>query len=393
VRPSKRLDSIGFSVIRKVFERASALERSGRSIVHMEVGRPDFDTPEHIKQAAKEALDRGMVHYTSNYGLLELREAIAAKLEQDNGLSYAADGEILVTIGVAEALYLAITGWSDPGDRIVVFEPTWANYVNAPVMLGLSVERVPLRLVEPVRFDLERLEDHISPRTRLILLASPQNPTGAMLHQDDLEAIAAIALRRDLVVISDEIYEKIVYDGNRHVSIASLPGMRERTLVLNGFSKAYSMTGWRLGYVAASRELLAPLLRAHQNLVTCACSFGQVGAIAALRGSQDCVATMVAEFRRRRDRVVSRLNEMPHVSCAMPPGAFYAFPDVSSFPLPSDELAWYLLEEAGVAVVPGEAFGEGGRGHLRISFACAYDDLVDGLDRMAEALLKLKDQA
>ncbi len=391
IAEAKRMHGILFSGIRAIFERAAQLERSGRDIIHMEIGRPDFDTPEHIKAAAYEALRLGKVHYTSNYGLLELRQAIAAKLERDNGLIYDPENELLVTVGLSEAVHLAICAFVDPGEEIIVFEPTWINYEYVPAMLGVSVEVVPLKWTDHFQLNLSELERHIKPNTRMIVVISPHNPTGSVFEINELIGIAELAKRHNLIVLSDEIYEKITYDGFKHISIASLSGMRERSIVLNGFSKSYSMTGWRLGYIAASADLLMPQLRAHQYLTTCACSFGQAGAIAALNGPQDCVNAMVAEFQRRRNMVVKELNNIPGVLCHMPRGAFYAFADVSAYKLSSEEIAWHLLEVADVALVPGEAFGFAGRGYLRLSFANSYEHLAEGVARVSSALNELRD--
>ena len=326
-----RLKGVPFSGIRAIFERASKLEKAGRTVIHMELGRPDFDTPAHIKTAAEEALQQGQVHYTSNYGLIELRQAIAAKLQRDNGLNYDSKDEVLVTVGVAEAVYLAMAAYLEAGDEVIVPEPSWVNYLRVPSLLDARVVSVPLLDHGDFGLDVAKLERQINPRTRMLVIISPHNPTGGMLEPAHLEALATVAQKHNLLVLSDEIYEKITYDGHRHVSIASLPGMRERTILLNGFSKAYSMTGWRLGYAATTRALMKPLVRVHQYLNACACSFAQAGAVEALNGPQDCVEQMVAEFQRRRDIVVDQLNAIPGVTCKLPAGAFYVFADVSSY--------------------------------------------------------------
>ncbi len=385
---AKRMSSVPFSGIRRIFDEASRLEQSGSDIVHLEIGRPDFDTPAHIKQAAKTALDQGQVHYTANAGTLALRRAIADKLKKDNSLEYDAESEIIVTVGASEAVYLAVLAFLNPGDEILAPSIGWINYFAVPGMASASLVTYPVREAMGFKIQATGIKAAITPRTKMLILSSPSNPTGAVVDEQDLQQIARVAREHNLLVLSDEIYEKIIYDA-KHVSLASLPGMRERTIVVNGFSKAFSMTGWRLGYAAAPRELAAPMLRAHQYIVTSAVSFAQAGAVAALLGPQDCVAEMTAEFRRRRDLLIPSLNAIAGVSCVWPSGAFYAFPNVRSFGLSSEELTWHLLREAKVAVVPGSVFGPGGEGHLRISFANSYENIKKALERLAEVLGKM----
>lgn len=384
-----RLKSVPFSGIRRIMAEAGKLEKDGASVVHLEIGRPDFDTPVHIKEAAKAALDRGDVHYTPNLGTIGLRQAIARKLKSDNGLEYDPESEILVTVGASEAVFLAAAAFLNPGDGLLVPDLGWVNYYSVPGIVGARLETFQVREQASFRPEAAAVAAAVTPSTRVIVLCSPGNPTGAVLNAQGLEGIARLAQERDLLVMADEIYEKLVYDGARHVSIASLPGMRQRTLVINGFSKAYSMTGWRLGYVAGPKELVAAMVRVHQNLTTCAVSFAQAGAVAALDGPQDCVVSMVAEFQRRRNMLVEALNKMPGITCAMPEGAFYVFPNVRAFGMTSEDLAMYLLREAHIAVVAGTSFGPGGEGYLRISYANSYDQIQEGMQRMATALKRL----
>ena len=390
INEATRTKSVPFSGIRRIFNEAMRLEQSGRNIIHLEIGRPDFDTPAHIKNAATLALDRGDVHYTANAGTAPLRRAIARKLHTDNQLAYDPESEIIVTIGASEAVFLAMTAFLNPGDEVLAPALGWINYYTVPALLTAPVTTYPVLAENGFRLRAIDLEHAITSRTKMLILVSPGNPTGAVLERDDLHAIADIAQRRNLLVLSDEIYEKIIYDDARHISIASLPGMRERTVVVNGLSKAYSMTGWRLGYVAAARELTSPMLKVHQYVTTSAVSFAQAGAVAALEGSQECVATMVAEFKRRRDLLVPALNRMPGVTCQMPRGAFYVFPDVRAFGMSSEDLTWYLLREAGVAVVQGSTFGVQGEGYLRLSFANTYEKIQEAIQRLGDAFAKLK---
>jgi len=389
-KPAERMGAIPFSGIRRIFEAASRLEADGRDIVHLNIGRPDFDTPTHIKQAAKAALDAGRVHYTSNYGELALRRAIATKLRVDNGLQYEPETEILVTSGVSEAIAIAILGFLTPGDEILVPAPAYLNYFHCATLAGAVPIPVPLRQKNDFQLDAQDVLDRITPRTRMLAVVTPQNPTGSVCPASVLDQLAEVARSSDLIVLADEIYEKLVYGGLEHASIAALPGMRERTITLNGFSKAYSMTGWRIGYAAAPRPVIDVLVRIVQYTTVCANSFAQAGALAALDGPQEPVNTMRDEFDRRRRLVIDRLSAIPGLTSAQLQGAFYAFPDVSAFGLDDSALADRLLQDHGVAVVPGSAFGPGGEGHLRLSYATEYGRLAAGLDRLAEGLAALR---
>jgi aminotransferase len=385
-RAAKRMDAIPFSGIRRIFETAAALEAQGRDIVHLTVGRPDFDTPAHIKLAAQLALDRGLVHYTSNYGLPELRRAIAAKLSSDNGLFYDAEREVLVTHGASQAIATALQGFTGPGDEVLVPSPAYLNYFHCATLAGATAVPVPLRQKNDFQIDPQDVLDRITPNTRMLVVTTPHNPTGSVCSPDVLQQLARIAVERDLLVLSDEIYEKLVYDGLEHCSIAGFPGMKERTFTINGLAKAYSMTGWRVGYVAGPEEMIDVLVRIVQYTTVCPTSFAQAGAVAALEGPQEPVAKMRAEFDRRRQLVVERLGAIPGITSARLRGAFYAFPDISAFGVSDDELCDRLLSEAGVAVVPGSAFGPGGEGHIRISYATDHARLTIGLDRLVRGL-------
>ncbi|MDQ7841368.1 MAG: pyridoxal phosphate-dependent aminotransferase [bacterium] len=389
---ARRLQGVPPSGIRRIFEMARQLEARGVDVIHLELGRPDFDTPAHIKEAAKASLDRGEVHYTSNYGTPALCQAIANKLARDNGLTYDPSGEIVTTVGAGEAIFLVLAAYLNPDDEVLVLDPGWLNYAQVPAMLGATAVPVPLAESDAYALHPDILEARITPRTRGLILNSPHNPTGVGLSRDTLEAVARMVERHGLWVISDEIYEHITYDGFRHTSFASLPGMRDRTFLVNGCSKAYSMTGWRIGYVAAPRRLIAPILKVHQYLITCATSFAQAGAAAALSGPQQCVADMTSEFARRREALLAALAEIPGVSCVRPHGAFYLFPNVRVYGLAADAMAEYLLQHAGVAVVPGSAFGAEGEGHVRVSYCTALERVVEGGRRIARALADLAAQ-
>lgn len=386
---ARRMGAIPFSGIRKVFQAAVALEREGKDVIHLEMGRPDFDTPGHIKEAAKQALDEGVVHYTSNYGTPELREAIAEKLLKENGIQVDPENEVIVTVGANEAILLTMLALLDPGDEVLIPDPVWLHYFYCAQLAEAKPVHVPLREENKFQIDPSDLERAITPKAKMIVVNSPHNPTGAMLGVETLEAIAQIAIENDLLVLSDEIYEKIIYDGVQHHSMASLPGMADRTLTVNGFSKAYSMTGWRLGYVAARKNLIDSLIRVHQYSVTCATSFAQRGAVAAYRGSQDNVRDMVSEFGRRRKFLVEALEGIEGVSCVRPEGAFYVFPSVRGLGVSDEKLANYLLQEANVALVPGSAFGEYGQGYVRLSYANSYRNIEMAMERIEKALRNL----
>ena len=389
IKTASRMDKMAPSGIRKVNEKALAMERAGEKVIHFEIGRPDFDTPEYIKQAAIKSLEAGDVFYTSNYGTMALREAIAAKLRRENHIDYKAS-EILVTAGLSEAVFAVLACILEEGDEILVPDPVWMNYVNVPTMLGARAVTYTLAEENNYQMDLDEVRAKITPRTRAVVIVTPNNPTGGVLSEETLKGLAELAIQHDLAVISDEVYERLIYDDARHISIASLPGMKERTFTLNGMSKAYSMTGWRLGYVAAPEELIAVLNKFHQHNTTCAVSFGQSAAVVALNEEGDEVRKMVKEYARRRDYAVEAINKIPGLSCLKPTGAFYIFINCKKLGKSSQELADYLLEEAKIALVPGSVFGKGGEGYLRMSFANSYENIVEGVKRMEDAVLALQ---
>ncbi len=388
-----RMAAFAGSGIRRVFDAAAVLEREGTSIAHLEIGRPDFDTPAHIKTGAIEALQAGRVHYTPNAGILELRQAVSEKLARDTGLHVDPERGVVVTVGAKESVFMCLYGLLDPADEILVPTPIWPDYLDTTKVVGAVPVQVPLRPERGYQLDANDLEAAISPRTKALVVHSPHNPTGAVCDEATLRAVADVAVRRDLIVISDEIYEKLIYGGAVHASIETLPGMFERTVTINGFSKAYSMTGWRLGYVVGPPALIAPLLKVHQCTTTCASSFVQWGGVAAYRGDQTCVADMVREFDRRRRLVVEALRRIPGVGLVEPRGAFYVFPDVRSFGMSDPDLADYLLREARVATVPGSTFGQSGTGHLRLSYAAGYEVLTGAMERLTRAVSALPSTA
>ena len=384
-----RMDRMAPSGIRKVNEKALAMERAGEKVLHFEIGRPDFDTPEYIKKAADQAIEEGKVHYTSNFGLMELRQAIAEKLKRENHVDYKA-AEVLVTVGLSEAVFAVLAALLDEGDELLVPDPVWLNYINVPNLLGAKAVTYSLKEDNGYQMDLDEVRSKITPKTRGIVIVTPNNPTGGVLEEDVLKELAEIAKANDLMVIADEIYERLVYDGAKHVSIASLPGMKERTFTMNGMSKAYAMDGWRLGYVAAPEEYITVMNKFHQHNTTCAPNFVQVAGIAALTQEKDEVQKMVAEYQRRRDYAVQAINAIDGISCLCPKGAFYIFINCKQLGKTSAELSQYFLEQAKIALVPGDVFGPGGEGYLRMSFAASYESIVEGCERLKAAVEQMR---
>lgn len=376
-----RMGSIGTESAFEVSARARALEAKGRSIVHLQIGEPDFDTPAHVREAAKRALDEGATHYAPFPGIPALREAIAADVTRRKGVA-ADPSQVFVTVGGKGVMLYAILGLVDPGDEVLVPDPGYPIYESLTRFVGATPVPIPIRMENDFRLDVDELASLITPRTRVLFLNSPANPTGGVLTRDDLVRIAAIASEHDLWVVSDEIYGRILYDGHEHVSIASLPGMAERTIILDGFSKTFAMTGWRLGYAVVPEALIPTYGQLVINTISCAPTFAQVGAVAALTGPQDDVDAMLTEFRARRDLVVDGLNAIPGIRCATPVGAFYAFPSVAGTGLSGHDLADRLLYEAGVCVLPGTAFGGVGTDHIRVSYANSRENLTEALGRI-----------
>ncbi len=377
---ASRMARLGTESAFEVLARAKALERQGREIIHLEIGEPDFDTPTHIKDAAKDALDAGATHYGPSAGLPELREAIAKHISETRAIDVTPD-EVVVTPGAKPIMFFTIMALAGEGDEVIYPNPGFPIYESVINFVGGVPVPIPLREENGFGFDLGLFERAVSPRTRLIIINSPQNPTGGVLDRGQLERIAAIASARRIPVLTDEIYRDFLYDGE-FVSITGMPGMRDLTILLDGFSKSFAMTGWRLGYGVMPRDLAEHVTRLMVNSASCTASFVQLAGIAALQGDQTPVSRMVAAFKRRRDLFVDGLNTLPGVRCARPRGAFYAFPNVAGTGRRSAEVAQRLLDEAGVAALAGTAFGEHGEGYLRFSYANSEANLAKALDRM-----------
>jgi aspartate aminotransferase len=373
-----------------MYDKASALMAEGRELIHLEVGRPNFDTPVHIKEATKKALDDGVVHYGAFPGDLALREAISARLKTYNGLNASTD-EILVTNGLTHAAYAVFTAALDPGDEVILLEPYYPQHIGKIELAGGKVVTAPLDARNGFRLDPEAIEQRITDRTRMIAIVNPANPTGRVFRQDELQGLADLAIKHDLLVSSDEVYDQIVYDDNRHISIASLPGMWERTFSMFALTKAYAMDGWRLGYVACPKKFIPALMQVTVNDVAHVNVFIQHGARAAIAGPQDAFHEMLAEDDRRRRLVCDRLNAIDGIVCPLPQGTIYAFPDVRAFGKPSKQIAEELLEETGVVTEDGAFYGAAGEGHLRVCFGSEpYDVLEEALDRIRGYFEKLR---
>lgn len=366
-----------------VSDAARRLTAAGHDVVDLGGGDPDFPTPAHIVQAAAEAMEAGFTHYVASNGIPPLRKAIAAKLQRDNGLEYDLNREIIVTPGGKAALAISLLALVGGGDEVLILDPGWVSYAPATQLADATPVQVPLSPDDNWTITADRLRRYVTPRTRVLIFNSPNNPTGRVATPAELAAVATVAQEHDLTVISDEIYEKLLYDGRTHTSIASLPGMQARTIIVNGFSKPYAMTGWRLGYVAAPRDLVAQIATVHSHTATCATSFAQVGGAAAYDGPQACIAEMNAAYDRRRRMVSEGLSAVPGITCPLPEGAFYAFADIRGTGLSATEFAQRLLESQYVAVTPGDAFGPAGAGYIRLSVANSDAMLAKAVERIA----------
>lgn len=378
---AERMKRIKPSGTMSMAEKARRMEKGGRKIYHLDIGEPDFDTPEHIKEAAFEAMRRGFTHYTSSRGIMELREAISDDLKR-RGVEADPEKEIIVTPGAKHAIYCACLATLNPGDEVLVLAPTWPTHFQCVEIAEARPIEVPCG--ETYSLDEEALKERLTPNSRMILVCSPNNPTGGVLTIEEIRVIADLARDHDLLVLSDEIYDRIVYDSLEIRSIASLEGMKERTIVINGFSKTYAMTGWRLGYAYANKDIIEAMDRIQQSTTTCPASFVQKAGVAALKGPQDFVEEMIKEYDRRRRFIVDELNKIPGVSCVMPKGAFYVFPDFSSLKVPSFELSERLLVEKGISTTPGSEFGASGEGHLRLSYATSIETIGEAFKKVYE---------
>ncbi|RBI59544.1 pyridoxal phosphate-dependent aminotransferase [halophilic archaeon] len=373
------MNQIPFSGIREIFEECDRIEETGTDVVHLEIGRPDFDTPDEIKEAGRQALSDGHVHYTSNYGIEPLRTALSNKFLDENDIDYDPESEIVVTTGATEAVLVTLLALIEEGDEVLTPDPCW-TYPSSIRMAGGTPITYELDPEDGFTPDMSSIKENVSDRTKLLILNSPHNPTGGVIDQESLDEIRDFVVDNDLLLMSDEIYEKIRYDSHQHLSPAAEDDLFPRTITINGFSKAYSMTGWRLGYLAAPSELIDPIIRVRQYTTTCAPSISQYAGIRALEG--DLHTSMVDAFARRRDRVMERIEAIPGMSCPTPTGAFYAFPTTPKGIADEREFVWSLLQDEGVALVPGSVFGDSGRGRFRIAYSNSLGRIDEAFDRI-----------
>jgi aspartate/methionine/tyrosine aminotransferase len=385
---SERMSRLGTETAFDVLVRAKQLQAEGRSIIHLEIGEPDFDTPENIVDSAIQALKNGAHHYGPSAGLPELRKAIAEDVSKRRGVTVK-PSEVVVTPGAKPVIFFAALAMLDPGDEAIYPNPGFPIYESMINYVGAKAVPVPLREDRNWSLDIDELAHSLTPKTKLVILNSPHNPTGGVIPAEDLHRIAELALRYDFMILSDEIYSRVLYSGDYH-SIFSLPGMKERTILLDGFSKIYAMTGWRLGYGIMREDLAVHVCKLQTNATSCTATFSQLAGVEALTGDQSKPEEMVEEFRKRRDLMVKGLNEIPGMSCKTPDGAFYVFPNVRKLGLPSKKLADLLLEEAGVACLSGTAFGAWGEGYIRFSYANSQENLREALKRVKALVVNSK---
>ncbi len=388
IKFAERMSRLGTESAFEVLAKAKALEAKGKDMVHLEIGEPDFDTPDNIREAGAKAIWDGYTHYSAAQGIPELRKTIAEIVGKEKGLDVKPE-EVVVTPGAKPIMFFSILALVDEGDEVIYPNPGFPIYESVIEFVGAKA--VPAKLEESREFcfDVDALKKLVTPKTKMIIINSPQNPTGGVLSREDLEAIAEIARENNIWVLTDEVYCRILYEGE-HMSIASLPGMRERTIVLDGFSKTYAMTGWRLGYGIMPEELAQRLTQIQINATSCTCTFSQVAAVEGIRGDQSASNKMVAEFKRRRDVIVDGLNAIPGITCLRPKGAFYVFPNIEGTGMKSQELSDLLLDEAGVAGLPGTAFGAYGEGYLRFSYANSVENIKKAVERIGQTVAKIK---
>jgi len=385
---AKRMDELGTETAFEVLAKAKALEKQGREIIHLEIGEPDFDTPSNIKEAAIKALKAGYTHYVPAAGIPELREAIAEYLSESRSIDVDPE-EVVVTPGAKPIIFFSILACVEPGDEVMYPNPGFPIYESMIKFVGAKPVPMPLKEENDFRIDNQDTVDKINKKTKMIILNSPENPTGGVLNKDNLEAIVdCVRQRDDVLVLSDEVYCQIIYEG-KHQSIASMPDMKEKTILMDGFSKTYAMTGWRLGYAAMRIDLAQKITQLMINSNSCTCAFTQMAGVEALRGPQTEPKKMDEEFRKRREVIVSGLNKIKGITCKKPRGAFYVFPNVKSFRMESKKLSDFILQKAGVAILSGTAFGTYGEGYLRLSFANSVENIEKAMKRISEALKEL----
>ena len=378
---AQRMSEIPLSGIREIFEKAQTIS----DVIRLEFGEPDFDTPAHIKDAAYEALNKGATKYTSSFGINQLRDAVAEKMVRENNVK-SSRNNVVIASGATSALSLAVLAVMNPDDEILIPNPGWANYVPISRIGGARSVGYPLFEKDDFNVNIDNVRKLITPKTKMILINSPSNPSGGVIQEDDLKSLGELAVKHDLLILSDEVYEKFVYDGQKHFSLASLPQFSNRIITVNSFSKTYAMTGWRIGYAVAPEELAEAMGRLNGSTNSCTATMAQFAALAALKGSQNCVTEMVEEFKKRRNVIIDGLSEIRQLSCKPPKGAFYAFVNISKTHTDSLSLSMKFLDGGHVATVPGSAFGSFGEGFIRIAYANSEENLKIALSRIKMVL-------
>lgn len=384
---SKRVLGIKPSEIREVLAKIEYAQDRGVKIINFSIGRPDFDTPKHIKEAAKNALDQGLVHYTISAGTAELREAVCKRLQDDFCLDVGPE-EVIITNGATEAIYIGMQSILNPGDEVLVPEPMYVYYNGWSFLGGAKCVSIPLKQSENFCLKAKNIRKYLTEKSKVLILNTPNNPTGQVYEKKEILKIAQLAVKHNFIVISDDIYNRMLYDECEYFPIANAPEMKERTLIVGSFSKVYAMDGWRIGYLIAPKQIISDALKMHQHIVSCPNTFVQVGAKVALTDSQDCVLLMMAEFDRRRRLLIDYLDEIGMLY-TRPLGAFYAFPSIKRFEMSSKQFADFLLDKARVAVIPGDAFGPSGEGHVRIAYSTSYEEIEKGMERVWRAVKEL----
>jgi aspartate aminotransferase len=388
IKYAKRMSRLGTESAFEVLAKAKALEAKGKTMIHLEIGEPDFDTPDNIREAAIKAIRDGYTHYGPSQGMPELRQAVAEVAGKEKHLAISPD-EVVITPGGKPVMFFAILALADDGDEVIYPNPGFPIYESVIEFVGATAVPLKLEMSREFSFDVDELGRLITPRTKMMVINSPQNPTGGVLSKDDLKEIAKLAVKHDIWVLADEIYGRIIYEGE-HVSIATFPGMKERTIILDGFTKTYAMTGWRVGYGIMPAELAKGITQLQINANSCTCTFNQIAGIEGLRGDQSGANKMRDEFKRRRDVIVEGLNQIPGFKCLKPKGAFYVFPNIEGTGMTSRVLNDLLMNEAGVAALPGTAFGKFGEGYLRFSYANSVENIKTALAQIRQALVHVK---
>lgn len=372
-----------------IYEKSIKMQNEGRSIIHMEIGKPDFDSPLIAKEAAKRSLDEGFVHYTEISGILELREAILKKESEKNGIYFDVNSEIIVTAGACEAIMAFFLAVLDSGDEIIIPSPYFSAYKEAAHIAGIVVNEVHLKLENNFELKVEHLEKALTDRTKALLINSPHNPTGSIIERETMERIAEFAIKHDLIVVSDETYDQFIFEGE-HISISTMPGMKERTVIINSASKIFSMTGWRVGYAIAPKEVIRYMHKVHTNMSTCAASFIQVGVAEAYSREERFTKNMIEEFRIRRDTLVSGLKQIKGINLVVPKGSFYLMFDIAPYGMTDREFCNRLLEKTGLAITPGDSFGKYGKGLVRLSYACKREEIEEAVRRIKNFVEELQ---